>query len=528
MLRLAILTLALLSSLRGEEWEECRSGPFEVWTNASERETRQMLVKLEQVRHMVGVYLGKSDPVSLWTIRVLLRKGKNTAATDWKLGRDAWVATLPEGSAPQAEWWKQVARMLMESNARRLPGYWEEGLLTFLSTLEAKGPRITLGATPVQTQRTLNWARVHYLATNAEYTTRFRVLMNNLQQGAEEEVAYRNSIGQAKAEVEKQVAAYHAAGQFATVEVSGRAISERDFYTRPIEAPRAAAALEDAGGTFVLEKQPLAWFQQTIASGTAPARVYLEYGKRLTETKAKQEAFVEAAKKNPRWAQPYVELANLEKTPERVAFYLKSAAPLDVRNSKLWQRLAEAQLDAKQFPEASRSWFSAELAAATVAERDAIRKERREFEAERARREDAEKQRIADERQRELDRLREEAMNKVREAEARANKGQTPLASGAKVEEWWDEKTPAKKISGQLQKVDCMGKMARVWVVPAGGGKPAPLLIRDSGNVVIVGGGEAAFGCGVQNPARQVVVEYKANADAKQNSQGDVTLIEFR
>lgn len=526
MSRVVLLSLLIALSLRGEEWEECRSGPFEVWTNASEKEARQLLVRLEQVRHMVGVYLGKNDPVSLWTIRVLLRKGKNTPATDFSLGRDAWVSTLPEGGTPSAAWMKQVARMLFESNARRLPEYWERGLLIFLSTLDAKGPRITLGAPPVMTERTLDWARVHYLATNAEYTTRFRVLMNNLQQGADEDVGYRNAIGKTKAELEKTVAAYHAAGQFTSVEVSGRALSERDFYTRPIEAPRAAAALEDATG-FVLEKQSVDWLKKTVTEGTNSARVYLEYGKRLTDAKAKQEAFVEAAKKNPRWAQPYIELAGMETTPERVAFYLKTAAGLDIRNSKLWQRLAETQLDAKQFPEASRSWFSAELAAATTAERDAIRKARRDFEEERARREDDEKRRIADDKQRELDRLREEALNKVREAEARANKGQTPVASGAKVEQWWDEKTPSQKISGQLQKVDCMGKMARVWIA-APNAKAVPLMIRDSSKVVILGGGEAALGCGVQNPARHATVEYKPNPDAKQNSQGDVTLIEFR
>lgn len=527
MSRLAILTLLLFSTLHGEEWEECRSGPFEVWTNAGEKDARVLLVRLEQVRHMVGVYLGKNDPVSLWTIRVLLRKGKNTPGTDWRLGRDAWISTLPEDATPSADWIKQVARMLMDSNARRLPAYWEQGLLTFLSTLDAKGPRITLGAPPVLTQRNLDWARVHYLATNPEYTTRFRVLMNNLQQGADEDVAYRNSIGRTKGELEKDIAAYLAAGQFASVEVSGRAMSERDFYTRPIEPPRAAAALEDASGAFQLEKQTLDWLKKATTEGTTSARIYLELGKRLTEPKPKQDAFVEAAKKNPRWAQPYIELANMEKTPERIAFYLKTAAGLDPRNSKLWQRLAETQLDAKQFPEASRSWFNAELAAASVAERDAIRVARREFEAERARREDAEKQRIADERQRELDRLREEAMNKVREAEARANKGQTPLPSGAKVEEWWDDKTPSQKISGLLQKVDCMGKLARVWILPPGG-KPVPLLIRDAGQVVIVGGGETAFGCGPQNPPRNATVEYKPRPDTKQNSQGDVSLIEFR
>ena len=82
----------------------------------------------------------------------------------------------------------EVAKMLLESNARRMPAEWENGLEDFLSTIESQGPKITLGTPPETKGR--DWARVHYLATNPEYGSRFRVLLNNLQQGAIEEVAF--------------------------------------------------------------------------------------------------------------------------------------------------------------------------------------------------------------------------------------------------------------------------------------------------------------------------------------------------
>jgi hypothetical protein len=540
MYRLPLLLMLLSPLAAAEEWEEVRSGPFEVWTNSSEKDARQLLVRLEQVRHVLGTMLGKQDPVSLWPIRVLHLKTKTPAP--WTMGRDAWVSVLPQGTPPPPAWQREVVRMMLESTARRMPKYWEDGILSFLSTLDAVGPKVTLGTPPPAAERTIDWARIHFFVTNPEYAGRFRVLMSNLQNGGEEEVGYKNSFSQTKPELEKMVKAYFDAGQLAATTLAGRALSERDFYTKPLETERATAALADATGNpklspagtleaaeaLGLKEHSLDWLKQAVTGGSKSARVHLEYGKALTDPKAKQEAFVEAAKKNPKWAQPYVELANMESTPERVAFYLKTATGLSPRDGALWQRLAKVQLDAKQFSDASKSWFSAELAAATPQEKAAVHEARRAFEEERLNREAAEKKRIADERQRELDRLRTDALNQVRAAEAKANRSLTPLEPGAKVEEWWDDKTPSSKITGVLQRVDCLGSAARVWIAPPGA-KPVPLYIKDSGQVVIMTtSGEASFGCGVQKPARQATVEYKARVDSKQATQGDVVVIEFR
>ncbi len=548
MFRLAAIVLLCLAPCPAEDkWEECRGGPFEVWTNDDDRHARVMLVRLEQIRHTLGTYMGKQDPVSLWTLRVLLQKSKLALAGEWKDGRDAWVSLLASQAAPGRAWQKDLVRRLVESNIRRMPGGWERGLIDLLSTLEAKGPMITLGTAPPEAERSREWARIHMLATNPEYSSRLRVLLNNLQNGGEEDVALRNSLGMTAAELEKKLDAYLAAGKFAPVTFSGRAMSERDFYTRPIETPRALASLADATGDMKLAaagsleaaeglgleaaragrtKEALDWLKKAVELESKSARVHLEYGKLLADPEAKRAAYVEAGKRNARWAEPYIELANTETTPSRQAFYLKSAAALDARNSALWQRLGRAQLEAGEYGEAAKSWFAAELAAPGAAERETVRQARLQFEEERAAREAEARRRAADEKQRELDRLKQEALNRVREAEAKANRSLGGGASGGKVETWWDDGKPKEKLSGTFERMECFGKRARVWVRKPDARQVA-LEIADPSKIVIVGQGSAALRCGVQKPARPFTVEYTPRVDAKSGTIGDVAMIEF-
>src|SRR5258708_17689914 len=175
-----ILTIGFTMAMplrAAEEWEECRSGPFEIYTLGAGKEARQLLVRLEQIRHVFGTLLGKQDPVSTWPMRVVLLKGKTGAPSNWTQGRDAWVSTLPAAAAVTPAWQREVVRMLLESNVRRMMPAWENGLLDFLSTLDAVGPHITLGTPPPANARTMDWARIHYLATDPNRTGRLRVLL---------------------------------------------------------------------------------------------------------------------------------------------------------------------------------------------------------------------------------------------------------------------------------------------------------------------------------------------------------------
>ena len=57
------------------------------------------------------------------------------------------------------------------------------------------------------------------------------VVVTKADMGADEQVAYRNSLGSTKAEIEKQVTAYFQAGNFPTAAIAGRAPRNPDACT---------------------------------------------------------------------------------------------------------------------------------------------------------------------------------------------------------------------------------------------------------------------------------------------------------
>ena len=72
---------------------------------------------------------------------------------------------------------------------------------------------------------------------------------------------------------------------------------------------------------------------------------------------------------NPKLAEPHFLMAQRQTEPPKRIQELKLAAKLDARNLAYWQALAEAYLDAHDFPQAAQAWKSAEQAAATPGDR---------------------------------------------------------------------------------------------------------------------------------------------------------------
>ena len=197
-----------------------------------------------------------------------------------------------------------------------------------------------------------------------------------------------------------------------------------------------------------------------------------------------------AAQLNPRWGEPVFRLAQKESDPAKIVEGIRKAIALDPRN---------------------RSYREA-LAAAIGQNQLAIEEERRH--------------RIEDQR-RELETLKLDALRRIREAEMKANEGKQPVDE-SKVQEWWDGAKPPGKLSGTLQRVDCIGAMARLVVLPAAGAKPVQLLVRDPGKIVLQGGGVTTLGCGAQRPPRRVTVEYFPKPDSKMGTAGDAAVVEFQ
>jgi hypothetical protein len=70
-----------------------------------------------------------------------------------------------------------------------------------------------------------------------------------------------------------------------------------------------------------------------------------------------------------------------------------------------------------------------------------------------------------------------------------------------------------------------MGNQARL-VIQVADGKTVQLLVADPSKIN-AGGDEKALTCGPQKQPRQVVVHYSAKPDAKLNTAGVATAIEF-
>jgi hypothetical protein len=544
-----------------DRWSALKSGPFEVDFNGSDRVARERLMYLEQFRETLRVITGKPEIRSVWPIRVLIFKNPKqmpASGAPFALGRDARMLAVAESGALSRESLRELARILLGENTNRLPEAIEDGLVTLLSTLDVNGTRVTLGAPVPEAERSHGWAFMQLVTVNPDYSGRSRVMISNLEQSGDFEAACRNAFEKSLAQMNQQAGAYLKSGNFGTTSVSGRALSAvRDFKLTQLESDEANLALADlllaaspaqasaaynklhgAGAAEGLglvalkehkDSEALRLFQSAIESHSENARAWLELG-RLEPDAAKARADLKKASElNPRWSEPHFRLAELEKDnlPQR-AVLLKKAASFDPRNIDYWQALARTQIAARNFPEAQKAWAGAERAAANDEERARIHQVRLQVEKERADYEAAERKRAAEEREQDLQRVKAQSEAAIRAAEAEANKKLN--ADGApppKPVGWYEDLRGNATVEGVFQRLDCLGRQARL-VIQTADGKTVQMLVRDPSQIVIVGGGERALGCGVQKPAHKVLVEYIAKPDSQQRTAGEAVSIEFR
>ncbi len=335
----AVLSLACALSA-ADRWIEFRSGPFEVATNAGPRAGRDRLFQLEQFRYGVEQLLGRSDLRPVWPIRIVVSRSAPEVAPT--LTRDAFAGVArPEGPLSRALL-RECARILIESGPARLPDDVEQGLADLFSTVEFKGSQMILGAPPPQAERNRNWAKMHMLGVTPDYYGRLRTLIFNLERGVDPAPAYRNAFGKSPSEIDKEADAYFRAGNFQTTPLRRRPIDpEKEFKEQPVEAARVPVLLADATKTraayeAILKDSPsspealegLGLFARAVEASSTSARAWLEYA-RLEPDHGKAVAALEkAAKLNPRWMAPLVEMAQREPDAARSAQLLDRAAKL--------------------------------------------------------------------------------------------------------------------------------------------------------------------------------------------------------
>ncbi len=525
-----VLLLAAALARADEKWLRIRTGPFEVLSSAGENPARDRAYEAEQLRYTFGILTGVKEPVAIWPVRVIVRKG--AAAGSIAPGRDAYMSQAAPGTPLGREWKAACVRILLDSNVTRMPAGIESGLITLLSTLQVKGPLLTIGDPPPAAERTRDWARLEMMATDPELAVHVRVFLFNLAQGGDLDAAYRNAFGQNAAAMEKKVDAYFAAGKFTPAPFSGRALSPRDFTVREVEAPEGRTAEADIESTDAAyrrlsspaNEEGLGWlaeragnreearkhYEAATAAGSKNARAWAGLGTRDGLTKA--------AELNPLWPEPWRLMAEMDKEPGKKIADLRKAATLARRDASLWAALAAALQNANQYAEAAKAWTAAERAATTDQDRERLRQERRDIEARRIEFEESERRRIAEEQAKELKRLKDDAMAQIHDAEAKANASmQKDGAVPTKVEEWWDDSTgPKEKAAGKLERVECLRSGTR-WIILTDQGKR--LTLRVDSTKLVVSGDPKTLACGVQKPASHISIEY---------AKGEVKTVEFR
>jgi hypothetical protein len=558
--RLLLLCLAVRICAADEKWISFDSGPFQVYTDAPARAGRETLAMLEQLRHVLGQVMGEADLKTESPVRVVLfRNAKEmtayTSAQDLIEGRNGLMLVLAAGAPPPPNVVAKVVRLLL-AGQQRMPAGIEDGLAALFSTLEVNGTHVLLGKAVPAAERTRDWARMHLLATSPEYYGKLRVLLGNLRRGVDPQPAYRNAFGKTAEDIDRETDSYLRAGKFEPVPVSARPLSpERDLTERAVSAgtatlvradlltpqsrslygsllkdpDRAADADEGLGLLALRDNQQEAarkYFASAMERGSKSPRAYVEYARLETDPAKSVAALEHAISLNPKLAEPHWLLAQKVSDPRKRIAELHAAASASPREMRYWETLANTYLAVHNYGDAAKAWREAEQAASDDQQRMRMRQARMAIEQQRLDYEAAERKREAEEKERETQRLKAEAVAEVRRLEAKYNQGKTSGQPGEKVVPWWDGPQPTAHARGKLRQADCLGRRIRL-VIEAGDGKTIRLLLRNSSQVTITGGGEQSLACGPQKN-QTVVVGYFPKADPKTGTAGDVGTIEFQ
>lgn len=560
-----LFLIALLPALMQAEdhWIALKSGPFEVYSDAGERAAREKLMFLEQFRETVRVITGKDDLWLVWPVHVIVAKNANeipSGGTPFAVARDARMAAITDSGSFSRDSLKVLARILLFDNTNRLPDPVEQGIIELVSTVQINGAEITLGAPVPEAERSPGWALMHLVAVKPDYAGRSRVMISNLEQTNDFDAACHNAFEKSAAQIQQEAGEHLKSGSFTTTTFSGRSLSvTRDFKPIPLkpievqtakadlllatghtaEAAAAYKALQNAAGSEGMalvdlgeQKDDAAQsaLQDAIDNGSVSAWAWLTLG----QAKSNEDMLKKASGLNPRWGEPYYQLADLndaidKKQLEERAALLKRATGLAPRNMKYWQALAKTYEAAKDFAEAQKAWAGAERAAVNDKEHEQISKLRLDLQGKRFDEEAAERKRAEDERQADIDRVKAQSEAAIHAAELAARKKLNPNGEAPPKPEGWYQ-APAltgPSVQGVFQRLDCLDQRARL-VIQTSDGKTVQLLMVDPSQISLGGGGgQQTLNCGVQKNGPHVVVHYNAKSDAKLHTMGEVTAIEF-
>jgi hypothetical protein len=520
--------LMLTTVLSAEDWQKVNAGPFEIYSTGDMKSAKNLLGTLEQMRGQLADLTGATDPKPLWPIRLVIDKAQRSGPL--LETTNAYSLLLPDANlSPSGK--RQIAALLLEQNTGPLDPSLNNALLTVLSTLNAQGPRVTIGGVPARELQTPDWVLLHFLVTNDFYRGRVRVFLGNLMRGTDKATALRNGFEQSEDELRKLADAARAT--IAPVTYAARPIlPERDYRARDIEQPvgrlqlaiaqltietlrddarRACATLVSAlpeaqecvAAAYALSGQADLAAQEaekTLANQPVnPRMLYLAAIGQPDRLKHQQNLFA-ALQLKKLYPDAALAFASKENSPQKAFQALKDASAAAQRSVLYQSTMARWALKAELPIEESKAWANAERAAFDAAQKEELRQARlaaqdRRYEAEEQARREAEEAK-----RRDIERVRQESLRRIREAEAKARSQAEPLPDDAKIETWWEGEAPKSFLTGTLARVDCLAKPRARLVLRDASAKFHSFDVPDLTKVILSGKNAASFRfpCGPQ------------------------------
>jgi hypothetical protein len=559
-IRTWLCTLALLTALATNlisaepRWIKARLGSFEAISDDGRKPATQALSQFEQFSFALGTVMGQPELRLDPPLRIIVYKNAQELRAQCtpalRTGRDRLMAcTTSEGQLPQSLL-RDLTRILIENNFSRMPAPIETALETFFSTVESNAVHVTWGAPPPQNDRTREWALLHRIITQPDYSGRAKIYLHNLAAGMDRNGASRNAFAEDGPKFDAEVDQYFAAGVFNTAVAPNRPINpDRDFVSTALTSdegelmradlltpasPAIYQSLLQAGKHVAEDNEGLAvlamrdndpvkargYMEAARKAGTRNFVALTAYAKLETDPAKAIEILKQALSIDSKYAEAHWAFGEKLTDPARRMAEWKQAVDLAPRNYEWWARYAQLALDRKQYAEAGRAWVAAAQAAPNVQLREQYLTARGQIEQQRLAAEDEERRKDAEAKAREINSLKAQARQELADLEARVNT--KPLKEdGTKTVEWFDD-AGSEKLKGTLVRVDCPGKQLRLSVRDDDG-KTQTLLVRDPSQFEIKSGESLA--CGVQKP-RRVTVSFKP-ASSK-GASAEATSLEFQ
>jgi Tfp pilus assembly protein PilF len=553
--RITLWCLLAGSAHAETQWVRARLGSFETISDNGRKSAIQGLSQFEQFRHALGAVTGKTDLRLDPPLRILVfRNAQELASNDcggFRMGRDReMTCTTAEGQLPP-QLVRALTRKLLESNFANMPAPIERALETFFSTVQSNAVHVTWGTPPPPAERTREWALLHRLITQPDYSGRAHIYLHNLANGMDSNGAIR-SLSEDPAKFNAEVDRYFAAGVFTATQAPNRPLNpDRDFsttiltsdegqlmradmltagsgaiYQTLLKSGKLEAAAHEGLAVLAMRagniSQARTHMEAARQSGTHNVVALTNYGSMEKDPELAATILKEALTLDPKYAPAHWALGEkFDEKPRRMMEW-KQAVALAPRNYDWLTQYAKLCEELKQYAEAGRAWLAAAQAAPDAPLREKALTARGQIEQLRLDDEYEVRRREAAAKAAEIGRLKAQALQEVRELEARANS--KPLDKNAKVVDWDEVNKPPVTMTATLTRVDCAGKAVTLTIKDAAG-KVRKIVIRDVSHVEIKGG-DGTLTCGIQKP-RPIAITSNADVDKSKNL-GEVIGIELR